>query len=194
MSEKDELRAEFEHYRASLDEATYRAKSTAICERAAALPEIHQAETVHAYWPQTKEHEIDTRPLIRRLRDEGKRIVLPRVVSFAPDAPPEMEHVLFTGEDALRTNRWGLREPAGSETVAPSALDAVVVPAFGTGRTDGHRIGHGRGFYDAFLNPISAFTVGLVYAACLRDAVPAEAHDVPLRALVTERETLRSAP
>ena len=69
------------------------------------------------------------------------------------------------------------------------AIDAVVVPAFGAGR-NGHRIGHGHGFYDAFLSEVDVPRICLIYHETLVPVVPAEAHDVRMTHLVTERETV----
>jgi 5-formyltetrahydrofolate cyclo-ligase len=132
--------------------------------------------------------EIDTRPLIRTLHEQGVEIVLPVVTSFS-NGSPAMTHRRYTGDDALRPNRWGVQEPIGTDAVSPDVLDGVIVPALGAGR-NGHRIGHGRGYYDAFLADLDAPTVALVYDACLVDAVPADVHDVPMSAIVTEHETL----
>lgn len=187
VEEKRALRARFRAARRSLSEAEYVAFSAAICARIAALPEIEAARTVHVYWPLVGRREVDTRPLIRRLHDAGKAVVLPVVADVSTAT---LRHVRFEGEGPMRPNRWGIPEPVGTEEVAPEALDAVVVPAFGAGR-DGHRIGHGRGFYDAFLAGLAALTVGAVYASCLVDHLPAEPHDVPLDVVVTERETWR---
>ncbi len=187
-AEKDALRAHFRAVRLALTDAEATAHSAAICRRLAALPEVEAAETVHVYWPIAARREVDTRPFIRALAAASKRIVLPVVAEF--EGVPRLRHVTFEGEGAMRPNRWGILEPHGTAEVDPADLDAVVVPAFGAGR-NGHRVGHGRGFYDAFLAGLAAPTVGAVYAACLVDAVPAEAHDVPLGVLVTEREVLR---
>ncbi len=180
---KAELRAELRARRSALSEAAYAEKSAAIVARILALPEIERAKTVHAYWPLTKRREVDTRPLIDALAEAGTRVVLP-VVERGGEAP-QMRHLLYTGRRALRKGPWGLREPAGSKAVPPAELDAVIVPAFGAGR-DGHRIGHGAGFYDAFLRGLRAPTVCPVYAKCYLGRVPAEAHDVPVSIVVTE--------
>lgn len=187
-AEKQALRERFRAARLALTDAEAAAYGTAICARIATLPELRDAATVHVYWPLVAHREVDTRPLIRTLRSEGRTVVLPVVASFA--GAPRLRHVRFEGEDRMRPNRWGIAEPAGAEEVEPEALDAVVVPAFGAGR-DGHRIGHGRGFYDAFLAGLDALTVGAVYARCLVATVPAEPHDVPLDLVVTEREVVR---
>ena len=185
---KDVLRQRFRAVRAALSEPAYAAKSRAITDRAADLDVLNGAERVHAYWPLTADREIDTRPLIRRLRELGTEVVLPVVTQYPPD-PPAMEHRLFAGLEATRENRWGIPEPTNTPSVDPTTLDAVVVPALGAGR-NGHRIGHGTGYYDAFLADRDVPRIALVYDACLVDTVPADPHDVPATTIITETMSL----
>ena len=187
---KHALRERFRAARLALSDAEYEARSVAICARIGALPEIVAARTVHVYWPLVGRREVDTRPLIRALHEAGKAVVLPVVAGF--DAPA-LRHLRYEGEERMRPNRWGIPEPVGTDEVTADALDAVVVPAFGAGR-NGHRIGHGRGFYDAFLAGLGAFTVGAVFADCVVEAVPSEPHDVALACVVTEREAWHVPP
>lgn len=188
---KNGLREQFRAAREALSDAAYDAKSRAIAGRAAGLDALASAGRVHAYWPMTGDREVDTRPLLRHLRDRGTEVVLPVVTSYPP-AAPAMEHRLFTGLDATERNRWGIPEPTGTPAVDPTTLDAVVVPALGAGR-NGHRVGHGAGYYDAFLAPLAERGVpriALVYDACLVDTVPHDPHDVPMTTIVTETEVL----
>ena len=193
--DKEVLLSRFRAYRSALSPTAYADHSARIVARTRALPEVLQAGTVHVYWPLTRRREVDTRALIAWLHAAGKQVVLPVVASFAGagGAPPRLRHLRFGPGDVLRPNRWGIEEPIGLETVPPEMLDVVVVPALGAGR-NGHRLGHGHGYYDAFLREVAAPTVGLIYGACLVDAVPAAAHDVPLTVLVTEDEVVRPAP
>lgn len=186
---KDALRETFRTYRVQLSPEDVAAKSASIIRRVEALSEVQDARTLHCYWPMVDRGEIDTRPFIHALYDRGVRVVLPVVANFNDEAPT-LVHRRYDGPDALRPNRWGLQEPVNTASVPPDALDVVIVPAFGAGR-NGHRIGHGYGYYDVFLAPLDVPTVTLVYDACLVDTVPAEAHDVPVSIIVTERETLR---
>lgn len=187
---KQHLRERFQAARLAHSDAEVAAHSAAICERTATLPEISTAKTVHVYWPIIRRREVDTRPLIRTLQAEGKTVVLPVVAAFG--GMPTLRHVRFEGEARMQPNRWGIPEPVDTAEVEVSALDAVVVPALGAGR-DGHRLGHGHGFYDAFLAVVSVPKIGVVYANTFVDAVPAEPHDVPLDVIVTELETWRVA-
>lgn len=188
---KDEWRAQFRAYRRGLSPRAYAARSALICSRVLALPVLADARCVHVYWPQTDSGEVDTRLLIGALRGQDAQVVLPVVTSYDP-ATPAMEHRRYEGPAAMTTNRWGIREPTGTDRVAPDTLDAVIVPALGAART-GHRIGHGSGYYDAFLQTVDVPRVILVYEHCLRVRLPTDEHDVPGTHVVTERRVIRTA-
>jgi 5-formyltetrahydrofolate cyclo-ligase len=188
---KTALRERFAAYRAGLARNERARQSAQAVERLQALPEIRAARTVHCYWPQGG--EIDTRAFVEAFHAGGGAVALPVVTSFA-EGTPAMTARRYEGRTSLRENRWGLAEPADdAPVISPGALDAVVVPAFGAGRSGGRRIGHGRGFYDAFLAQVDAPAVALVYDACLVERVPAAPHDVAMDALVTETQTVRVA-
>lgn len=186
---KDEWRIQFRAYRQGLSANSYAARSTLICSHVLGLPAIAAASTVHTYWPQTEDGEVDTRPLITALRGQGVDVILPVVTSYDP-AAPAMEHRRYAGPAAMTVNRWGIREPTGTDRMSLNALDAVVVPALGAGR-NGHRIGHGSGYYDAFLQDVGVPRIIVVYEDCLRPTVPADPHDVPGTHIVTERGSFR---
>lgn len=82
----------------------------------------------------------------------------------------------------------GILQPVGSAAVAPQGLRLVVVPGLAFDRR-GTRLGHGNGHYDRLLADArdTAFLVGLCFDARLADTLPADAHDVPMDAIVTER-------
>lgn len=190
---KEALRAQFLAYRRGLSAEAYAQRSAAIVARVQALPETERAQVVHLYWPLPDRREIDTRPLAAWLQAQGKQVVLPRVVRLTRGSTgtlPRMTHHRFTGEAALRPNRWGIQEPTDTPPLSLDQIDLVVVPALGAGR-NGHRIGHGYGFYDEFLRLTAAPSICLVYEACLCDRVPAEEHDVPVSAIVTEQVVFR---
>lgn len=194
-SSKAELRDRFRQVRASLPPDAYADRSRALCRQAYRLDVLRSADRVHIYWPMIEDREVDTRPLIDELGQKGTEIVLPVVTRYPPDGPA-MEHRLFRGIEATERNRWGIPEPVGTPRVSPDTIDAVVVPALGAGR-NGHRIGHGTGYYDAFLRPLAEADtprLAFVYDDCLVERIPPDAHDAPVSLLVTERETIRVSP
>ncbi|PQJ35786.1 5-formyltetrahydrofolate cyclo-ligase [Salinibacter sp. 10B] len=182
---KDEWREHFRTLRRGLSPARYAALGTLIGSRALSLSPVAQASVVHVYWPLPEQGEVDTRPLIGALRGQGKTVVLPVVTSYDP-AAPTMEHRRYDGHSATTTNRWGIREPANTAQVSPDALDVVLVPALGVDQR-GNRIGHGSGYYDAFLRHVDVPCIALIYADCFVSHLPSAPHDIPVTTVVTER-------
>lgn len=191
LTRKDELRTQFGAFRQALSNAAHEARSSLIVHRALTLPQIAGANVVHTYWPLVERGEVDTRPLIAVLRNWGVDIVLPVITSFDPDNPT-LDHRQYSGPDALGKNKWGIREPVDGRNVPTDTFDAVIVPALGAGR-NGHRVGHGSGYYDVFLDGISCPCIALVYDDCFVPSVPHASHDVPVTAVVTER-TIYTVP
>lgn len=187
-SEKSRLRKQFNNYRKNLTEDDYARRSAAMVERILALPELASARLVLAYWPMTRRHEPDMRSLVTRLREQGVAIALP----LAPDiGVPSMCAVRYTGEEPVMEPPWGIPRPAGSQQVQAYRIDTVIVPMLG-GARDGHRIGHGKGYYDAFLQGLQAIRIGVTYQACLLESIPSELHDMRMDIVVTEEEMVRT--
>lgn len=114
--------------------------------------------------------EPDTDGLFARLRRDGKQLVLPRV---------EGDVIVAVAEGAgWATGQWGIREPVG-DPIDPSLIDLVLVPGVAF-TSAGHRLGHGKAYYDRFLPTTRAFTVGVGFHEQLVDELPVEAHDVVL--------------
>jgi 5-formyltetrahydrofolate cyclo-ligase len=189
MIEKAAFRRACRRYRRGLSAGEREDRSTRILNRLETLRELAQARTVHTFWPIEDTGEIDTRPLIQRLLEKHRRVILP-VVDFSSKTEPVLEHREFSPTTTLQTNRWGIPEPRGERLVSIDSLDLVIVPALGADRF-GHRVGYGGGFYDRFLSKVSVPTVCLVYQACLTNRLAAESHDIRVSIVVTENEVIR---
>ncbi|MEU2611352.1 5-formyltetrahydrofolate cyclo-ligase [Micromonospora sp. NPDC007271] len=157
--------------------------------------------------------------LIRRLRparmtgyvpvgSEPGGSELPEVLRAA--LPPEAELLLpvlredldldwaaYAGAGFLRAAGRGLREPTGPRQgrSAVAAAELVVVPALAVDRR-GQRLGRGGGSYDRVLArvPAGTLTVALLHDGELVEAVPAQPHDRPVRAVITPTGGLRTLP
>lgn len=189
-AEKAAARERFRRVRTALPASVRAAESAAAVRGVLALPEVEAARVVHVFWPVLDRAEVDVRPLIVTLADWGVTVALPAV---APGPVPHLVHRRFGGEAALVSGPWGLREPpASAPVVVPEAADVVVVPGLAMGR-DGSRLGYGGGYYDRFLTEATgALRVGVVWAACLVDALPTEPHDARLDVVVAGPEAVRT--
>jgi 5-formyltetrahydrofolate cyclo-ligase len=94
--------------------------------------------------------------------------------------------------DQVKAGAYGIREPAGDETIEPAELGLVVVPAVAFDRR-GQRLGRGGGYYDRFLELLSpgAVTCGVTFARYVLDRVPTEPHDKPVQIIVTDSDVIR---
>lgn len=110
------------------------------------------------------------------------RLLLP---ALRPDL--DVDWAAYDGPASLTAGPRGLREPLGPRlgTAAVAAADLVVVPALAVDR-GGVRLGRGGGSYDRVLARLpGVLTVALLHDGELLDRVPAEAHDRPVRCVIT---------
>jgi 5-formyltetrahydrofolate cyclo-ligase len=133
--------------------------------------------------------EIDPTPLMEALDGAGHRLCVPVIrgrglaLGFREWRP---------GAEMIE-GEFGALVPAAGDWLEPELLIAPLV-AFDA---DGGRLGYGGGFYDRSLEGLRAqrrtLAVGFAYSAQQVDAVPRDATDQPLDAIVTERGLVRPA-
>ena len=78
-----------------------------------------------------------------------------------------------------------------SRRVLPEQIDVVLVPGLAFDRA-GNRLGRGKGYYDRFLRclPADVLTIGVAWEAMVREQIPCEENDCPVKMIVTENEIL----
>ena len=126
--------------------------------------------------------EIDTAPLLERLKSLGAEICYPRV-----DTDNSMTFRRVESPDDLETGPFGLTQPkASAQIVAPRLILAPLL-AFDAA---GNRLGYGKGYYDRALARLKEsgrlFVCGLAYSGQEVIKIPAETTDIPLDWVVTE--------
>ncbi|GMG85548.1 5-formyltetrahydrofolate cyclo-ligase [Paralimibaculum aggregatum] len=131
--------------------------------------------------------EIDPTGLMQALAGRGHRLCVPVIEG---EGLPLAFREWHPG-CAMETGAFGAEIPAAGDWLEPTLLIAPLV-AFDRGCW---RLGYGGGFYDRTLALLGSRrptrAVGFAYAAQALDAVPREATDQRLHAVVTEREVIR---
>jgi 5-formyltetrahydrofolate cyclo-ligase len=135
--------------------------------------------------------ELDPRPLLEPLGRGGARAALP--AAGGRDQP--MIFRLWTPAMRLEPDAFGVpAPPAMSAVVEP---DLVVAPLLAFDRA-GRRLGQGAGQYDRTLTNLRAtrpvFVLGLGFAGQEVAALPDEAHDERLDAILTETDYIEVEP
>jgi 5-formyltetrahydrofolate cyclo-ligase len=179
--QKAALRSQLLAARAELTGEQRTAAGRAIRDALLERPEVQMAGTIAAYY--SVGAEPDTRGLLFALWKRGSYVLLPLL---RPDG--DLDWASYEGPESLVPGPRGLLEP-GEPPRGPGAVaraDVVLAPALAVDRA-GNRLGRGGGSYDRALARVGPLVplIALVYDAELLDRVPAEPHDVKVRAAVS---------
>jgi len=179
--QKAALRSRLLAARAELPGEQRTAAGRAIRDALLERPEVQMAGTIAAYY--SVGAEPDTRGLLFALWKRGSYVLLPLL---RPDG--DLDWASYEGPESLVPGPRGLLEP-GEPPRGPGAVaraDVVLAPALAVDRA-GNRLGRGGGSYDRALARVGPLVplIALVYDAELLDRVPAEPHDVKVRAAVS---------
>jgi 5-formyltetrahydrofolate cyclo-ligase len=183
---KAELRAQVLAQRSALPADQRTAAGKLIRDAVLAAPQVQMAGTIAAYY--SVGTEPDTRGLVYALWKRGSYVLLPLL---RPDG--DLDWASYEGPDSLVAGPRGLREPGepprGVDAVARA--DVVLVPALAVDAA-GRRLGRGGGSYDRALARVGPLVplIALIYDDELVEQVPAEGHDVAVRATARPRSGL----
>ena len=150
-----------------------------------------RAKRIGFYLPQGS--EFDAHPLLDQALWMKRKCYLPmlprrgRVMRFGKVG----RHTAFT------RNRYGIGEPVDARPLRANQLDLLVMPLVGFDH-QGYRLGMGGGYYDATL----AFMhhrrlwrkprlIGIAYECQRVETLPHDPWDMPLDAVLTERQLYR---
>lgn len=87
--------------------------------------------------------------------------------------------------DCFENGAFGVPEPKEKELFDKGKIDVVLVPGVAFDKRF-NRMGFGKGYYDKFLNGISAVKIGVCHSFQLLDIIPCEEHDVKMDMIITE--------
>lgn len=155
-------------------------KSLAMAEHGASI-EFEPGTVVAGFSPIRS--EADIRPLMFAIREKGARLCLPVV----KDRETIIFRDLVRGAELVDTG-FGTAGPGPEAEVLDPQLLLVPLSAFDA---TGNRIGYGAGHYDRAIarlrdKGMTPRLVGIAFACQEVERVPAEPHDVPLNAILTE--------
>lgn len=173
---KSEYRVYLKARRDALPALSRAAWSAAVAGHLDRFCRSRRISRIGAFWPLGA--ELDLRPAVTAHPDW--LWFFPKVASTQPPR-------LVWGTEPLEPGPWGLLEPTLAQHFLPP-VQLLLVPALAFD-DDGHRLGYGRGFYDALLAklPGEVLSVGVGFEAQMHLPVPVEPHDWPVMGLLSER-------
>jgi 5-formyltetrahydrofolate cyclo-ligase len=182
IQDKRTLRSAMLAWRSGLEEAERRAAAEGLLAMLRQERPFETPAVVSGFWPINE--EIDIRPLMIELHNQGCQLALPVVQG---KGRPLLFRAWRPG-DSLEAGVFGTLQPsARRETLEPEAL---LVPLLACDK-DGWRLGYGGGFYDRTLAGLRAkrkvTAVGVAFNAQLIPDVPHGPDDQRLDWLLTDR-------
>jgi len=158
----------------------FEAASAALAHHLVQVLSELEPESLGLYWPHRSEFNA-----VQALADEPAFAKLPISLPFAQRVPPQMHYRAWDGKPPSIVDECGIAASGGK----PVVPDVVLVPCVGF-TASGYRLGYGGGFFDRWLaaHPhVTAVGVAWSHAAMDDASFGAEAHDLPLTLIVTER-------
>lgn len=177
---RDELRQNLRKVRQHVDQSALFFEM-----RGSFLAHLSAAKTIGSYVPIGSEVQPDS---IENWQHKGiKTVYLP----WFKDRSSEMIFRLHSAENPLAPGPFNFLQPPEN---APQAVpDLLIIPMLGFDRAM-NRIGQGQGHYDRYLAKYPRILrVGLAHSCQEVDHIPAESWDVPMHAVLTEREWIEGA-
>jgi 5-formyltetrahydrofolate cyclo-ligase len=182
IDEKRTLRSAMLAWRSGLEEAERRAASDGLLATLRRERPIETPALVSGFWP-IKE-EIDIRPLMIELFNQGCQLALPVVQG---KGQPVIFRAWRPG-DPLEAGVFGTLQPSAKREVLQP--DALIVPLLACDE-EGWRLGYGGGFYDRTLAGLRAHkkvtAIGVSFDAQLVPDVPHGPGDQRLDWLLTDK-------
>jgi len=147
---------------------------------------LDDTDTVLVYV--SKPQEVGTKTLIDQLTLRKKKVVVPIIEKETKT----LRLSYITDTSVLVPSTFHVHEPVGNEIPAHAGdVKVVIIPMLAFDRL-GNRLGYGAGYYDRFLSAnLHIIRIGLAFSCLEVKEVPADANDIRMDVIITERGVIR---
>ncbi len=179
------LRKEIKERIKALDEDYCRWSDEKISSAVVTLPQFVQANTVFCFVGTGG--EPDTRTIILKALEMGKTVGVPKCLS---DSVMEVRKIYSL--DDLEEGMYGIFEPKeGLQVIEPEAIDFSLIPCV-TCDFNGNRLGHGKGYYDRYLENGKFFTCMVCRGKLMSTDIPMDKFDVKPDMVISDTEAIEN--
>lgn len=176
---KKELRKEIKKKAAALPEDYCKEADEIIFKKVISMPEYEKAEVIFCYVGTKR--EINTYPILNSILESGKRLGVPKCLSYGVMEVYEIENFR-----QLVSGAYGIMEPAKEcKRIEPEEIELAIVPCL-TCSPDGKRLGYGGGFYDRYLPKLHCPKMVLCRKQLMTEDIPMDEFDVVLDGVISD--------
>lgn len=180
ITDKKALRDKFKKERENIDNSKKELLDKEIAARFLMSKEYRNCDTVLLYMAQ--DNEISTLGIFYAALANNKVVAFPKCFNNK-----EMKFYKVRSLSDLESGLYGILEPKSDlEEVINFDNTLCVTPCFCID-FDGHRVGHGAGYYDRFFDSkFNGLKVALAYTNSVLHKIDYEKFDVPVNVIVTD--------
>lgn len=181
MKSKETLRKTILAKRKFIDPQDIQDKSAQITKTLTRLPILKKAQTILAYV--AKPEEADTTALIHWAQKKGKTI-------YTPITTPNttLQWTRLPNPYTLKNGPFGIPIPTQLDIALPPPDAPIIIPCIAFAE-NGHRIGHGAGYYDRYLARHHGPKILIALEAQHTPNFHPDPHDIKMDTIVTESNT-----
>ena len=187
-SAKQVLRKEIKKKLSQLTESEKIRQSNIITKKLIKHPRYIESERISVYMHM--KNEVRTIAILEDAFKSGKKVYIPKYVGSNMDM---VELYSLNDYDNLPETSWHIKQPPDEEkdrenAIDTGGLDVIVVPGVGF-TLHGDRLGHGKGYYDTYIEKISAlkhpYLIGIGFNIQICDEIPTTPSDKTLDEVLT---------
>ena len=146
---------------------------------------ISKNKIIGAYYPVN--FEMNLLNFLKELKKKKIKISLPVI-----NKNNQMDFYLWSGNDLLTVNKFGIPEPEKIKKVIPNL---ILVPIVGFDR-EFYRLGYGGGYYDRYINKIEKKNkfikkIGIAYSFQKIKKIPINQFDKKMDIIITDQYILK---
>lgn len=184
---KTELRIKYKNIRNNITPDECNFKSTKIFENIINSKLIEHSNSVFIYLSYGR--EVNTEKITKYLFDQNKTVLIPKCNIKNETMIP----VVYFKDEKLTDNFYGIKE-TDSQKEYTDNIDVIIMPGIAFDKY-GNRIGHGKGYYDKFLQNKNILKIGLCYSECYsKNEIPSTDEDIAVDYVITDREVVKIKP
>lgn len=174
---KKELRRQIREKKRQFSDLQLEELSLPIIERLLAHPAVAGAKTILMYY--SLADEVNTHRAIKEMAEEGKNVLLPRVISSE-----EMEIRRYKSDKDLTEGCYGIMEPTGELFTEYEKIDVAIIPGMSFD-SNNNRLGRGKGYYDRFLARVPhIYKIGICFGFQKLETIPAYDNDIKMNLVI----------
>ena len=103
------------------------------------------------------------------------------------DNDTDMHFVYYDASLGYQQGAYQIREQQNASLCPKEEIDVIIVPLVGFDESL-HRIGHGKGYYDRYLQDCKALKIGVAYEVQKLEQIEVDQHDISLDMIMSEQQ------